>query len=194
MNYFTYPYPSGKHLVMSTHYIDFENRQAILVENGDQPVTFTLVQDLAAIVAEALDYPGEWPAVGGVEGWQTTSADLVKLGEKIRGPYLSLSPFPGLLLVETTELTGAGGTFTIHSVSRAGLEAGGLQTSWVPLMEHPAIPKGREVEFSRMATGEAMKGIPRGAWAVSDEWNKLLPGFKFTDPERFLRESWEGKA
>jgi hypothetical protein len=74
---------------MSVHYIDFEYRQAILVDDGEQPVTFTLVQDLAALVAEALDYPGEWPAIGGVQGWQTTSAELVKLGEKIREGILT---------------------------------------------------------------------------------------------------------
>lgn len=70
---------------MSAHYIDFESRQAIIVDAGRQPVTFTLVQDLAAVVAEALDHPQRWPTVGGVQGWQTTSADLVKLGEKLRG-------------------------------------------------------------------------------------------------------------
>ena len=60
-------------------------------------------------------------------------------------------------------------------------------------MEHPAIPKGRELEFSKMATAEAMKGIVRGAWMVSDEWNKLLPDFEFSDPESFLKKHWEGR-
>jgi hypothetical protein len=61
-------------------------------------------------------------------------------------------------------------------------------------MEHPAIPKDKVEDFSRMATGEALKGIPRGAWTVSDEWNKLLPDFTFTEPETFLKQYWEGKA
>lgn len=91
LNYFTHPYPSAKHLVMSVHCIDFENRQAILIDDGNQPVTFTSVQDLAAVVAEALDYPHEWPTVGGVRGWRTTSADLVKLGETLRGVYLRIT-------------------------------------------------------------------------------------------------------
>lgn len=73
---------------MSVHYIDFENRQAIIVDEGSQPVTFTIAQDLASVVAEALDYEQRWPTVGGVQGWQTTSADLVKLGEKLRGVFL----------------------------------------------------------------------------------------------------------
>jgi hypothetical protein len=70
---------------MSSHYIDFEIRQAILIGDGKQPVTFTLVQDLATIVAEALDFKGDWPVVGGVQGWATTSAELVQIGNKLRG-------------------------------------------------------------------------------------------------------------
>lgn len=33
----------------------------------------------------------------------------------------------------------------------------------------------------------------KGAWDVSDEINKLLPDFKFTQIEEFLAEVWEGK-
>ena len=72
---------------MSVYYIDFDKRQAILIDDGQQPVIFTLVQDLAAVVAESLDYPNEWPTVGGVQGWQTTSAALVEIGERIRGQH-----------------------------------------------------------------------------------------------------------
>jgi len=167
-NYFTYPHMSGKHLAMiSTLYADFENRQAILIDDGDQPCTHTLVQDFAGVVAEALDYPHEWPVIGGVRGWQTTPADLVKLGEKLRG-----------------------GPFTIHGISSADLETQGLQTAWVPVFEHHALPKSEEI--SKIVSTDILRGIPRGAWSVSDEWNKLLPSFKFTDPEEFLRSHWKG--
>ncbi|KAF7513034.1 hypothetical protein GJ744_011300 [Endocarpon pusillum] len=103
---------------MSAHYIDFETRQAILIDDGQQPVTFTVAQGMAAVVATALDYPREWPRDGGMQGWQTTSAELVRLGESIRG-----------------------GPFTIYRVTQADLEANGLQTPWCPIIEHPAIPK-----------------------------------------------------
>lgn len=87
-----------------------------------------------------------------------------------------------------------GGPFTIYHVSSVDLEVEGLKTPWVPLMQHPAIPKERMGEISRIITGDAMKGICRGAWTVSDEWNKLLPHFRFTDAEEFLRKYWEGKV
>jgi hypothetical protein len=33
----------------------------------------------------------------------------------------------------------------------------------------------------------------KGAWDVSDEFNKLLPDFEFTKIEDFLTLIWEGK-
>lgn len=180
---------------MGVHYIDFENRQGILVDDGEQPATFTLVQDLADVVAAALDYPGVWPTVGGVAGWQATSAELIRLGEKIRGMCFFFS-FPtihceGQADGEIKNVTG--GEWKIYRISKEELDKGGLTTEWCPLMQHPAIPKDRVEEFSRMATGEYMKAYPRGVWGVGDEWNRALPEFKFQDPEAFLRAYWDGK-
>lgn len=36
--------------------------------------------------------------------------------------------------------------------------------------------------------------INDGAFEASDEWNKLLPDYKFTDAEAFVRREWRGKA
>ncbi len=33
----------------------------------------------------------------------------------------------------------------------------------------------------------------KGAWDVSDEFNRLLPDYKFTQAEDFLTQVWEGK-
>jgi hypothetical protein len=35
-------------------------------------------------------------------------------------------------------------------------------------------------------------GFQDGAFQVSDEWNKLLPDYKFTQPEEFLTKAWAG--
>lgn len=53
--------------------------------DGNYPVCLTTVQDLGGVVAEALDYEGRWPVDGGFFGARTTVAELVRLGEKIRG-------------------------------------------------------------------------------------------------------------
>jgi hypothetical protein len=73
---------------MSATYVDFENRKAILVDDGNYKITLTTVQDMAGVVAEALDYPGEWPVVGGITGCEVTLAEVIQLGEDIRGKYI----------------------------------------------------------------------------------------------------------
>ena len=86
-NYFGYPYSTTKHFSMSATYVDFENRRALMVDDGDYKISLTTVQDMAGVVAEALDYPGQWPHVGGFSGSDITLADLIQLGEEIRGMY-----------------------------------------------------------------------------------------------------------
>lgn len=171
LDYFTYPMQSAKHLKITQHYIDFETRQAILVDNGEQPVTFTLIDDLAHVVAEAIDYEGIWTADGGVSGWQTTSAELVRIGEHLRG----------------------GQKFTIHHVSKADLDAGNLTSPWCPILAHPAIPEDQLEPMSRKINLQALKGIVEGDWVVTGDWNRVLPAVHFTDPLRFLSKWWTSR-
>ncbi|KAI3324030.1 NmrA-like family protein [Xylariaceae sp. AK1471] len=168
LDYFTYPMQSAKHLKITQHYIDVESRQAILVDGGEQPVTFTLIDDLARVVAEAVEYDGVWPSNGGVAGWQTTPAELVRLGERLRG----------------------GTNFTIHAVNQADLEAGILTSPWCPVLEHPSIAEKDLESMSRKINVEALRGIVDGEWAVQDQWNRLLPEFQFADPYKFLADWW----
>lgn len=65
--------------------IDFENRRAWQIADGKYSVTLTTVEDLAEVVARALDFVGPWPEVGGVRGSQVTVASLLSLGEDLRG-------------------------------------------------------------------------------------------------------------
>lgn len=70
---------------MSLMWADFQNCKAIMVGDGDWPLTLTTVQDMCSIVADALEFEGEWPHEGGICGTQTTGAGLIALGERIRG-------------------------------------------------------------------------------------------------------------
>ncbi|KAI0911430.1 hypothetical protein F4823DRAFT_560885 [Ustulina deusta] len=171
LDYFTYPMQSAKHLKITQHYIDFDSRQAILIGDGEQPVTFTLIDDLARVVAEAIDYEGVWPADGGVAGWQTTSAELVRLGERLRG----------------------GQCFTVYHVSKIDLDAGNLTSPWYPILEHPSLPKEKLDVMSREINVQALRGIAEGEWVVNDDWNRLLPDFQFTNPSQFLASWWVDK-
>jgi hypothetical protein len=69
--------------------IDFENRRAIIVEGYDVIMTFTSVQDLAAIVVKAVDLESEWPAIGGISGNRMSIREIIQVGEKVRGLFSS---------------------------------------------------------------------------------------------------------
>jgi hypothetical protein len=77
--------------------IDFNNRRALLLENGDDSqITLTTVQDLAIVVARAIDFKGEWPVISGIRGSDISIGQLISLGEKIRGSYAQFYYFPNL--------------------------------------------------------------------------------------------------
>lgn len=48
-------------------------------------MTFTTVQDMAAVVARAVDFEGEWPVVGGIRGNHRAVSEIIKIGKAIRG-------------------------------------------------------------------------------------------------------------
>lgn len=67
---------------------DFNKRRALILDGGeDDRITLTTVQDLANVVAKAIDYEGEWPVIGGIRGTDMSVGQLIALGEKIRGAF-----------------------------------------------------------------------------------------------------------
>jgi len=90
-NYFTYPYKSAKHFRAFETQIDFNKRRALTLDGGhDARITLTTVQDLANVVARAVEYEGEWPAVGGIRGTELSIGQLLALGEEVRGKFPTL--------------------------------------------------------------------------------------------------------
>ncbi|RMZ76209.1 hypothetical protein DV738_g5038, partial [Chaetothyriales sp. CBS 135597] len=172
LNYFTGSYPSSNHLHVIQTPVDFEGRRAILVEGSgdDASLTLTTVQDLAHVVARAIDYEGEWPVVGGIKGAQVSLRELVTLGEKIRG-----GPFP------------------VEYAKVADLEQGKWSTSWTPKIVHSSLPPDQADAVSAVISAGILLAISAGSWTVSDEWNRLLPDYSFTQPEEFLTKAWAGK-
>lgn len=66
--------------------IDFNNHRAILLHGGDDStLALTTVQDIANVVVKAIDFQGEWPVIGGIQGTTISVKKLIALGEKIRG-------------------------------------------------------------------------------------------------------------
>lgn len=51
----------------------------------DAIMTLTSAQDVATLVARAVDYQGEWPEVGGISGNRMSVAQIIATGEGVRG-------------------------------------------------------------------------------------------------------------
>ncbi|MCJ1306874.1 hypothetical protein MMC25_000518 [Agyrium rufum] len=172
INYATCPYPSSKHVHAMETPFDLNNRRFLVLDGGENDrVSFTTVQDLANVVARAVDYEGEWPVVGGIRGTDLTVGELIALGEKVRG----------------------GKPFAVERLKASELEANTFQASWIPKLDHPSIPAELVDMFSRVIVAGILLSFHAEAWHVSDEWNQLLPDYKFTQAEEFLTEHWRGK-
>lgn len=61
-------------------------------------MTLTTASDFANIVMRAIEYEGEWPVQGGIKGCEISLAEIIRLGEEIRGK--SLKPAKGHKYVE----------------------------------------------------------------------------------------------
>lgn len=85
MNYLAFPYKTSKYLEPLNTMIDFQHCRAIVVDGHDYIMSVTTVQDLAAVVASAIDYKGEWPVTGGIRGSHLPISQILNIGEKIRG-------------------------------------------------------------------------------------------------------------
>ncbi|KAF4340897.1 2`-hydroxyisoflavone reductase [Fusarium beomiforme] len=166
-NYMTYPYKSSKHVNLFETPVNFNDCRALLVDDGEAVITLTAAQDAAKVTALAIEHEGAWPIVSGVKGTDITMNELVALGEKIRGKK-----------------------FKVEYLRSEDLEAGIVKAPWLPIPEHPSIP----VEVRKEIAADMIKcfllGIKHGALQVSEEWNILLPDYKFTQPEEFLAEAW----
>jgi hypothetical protein len=73
--------------------VDFNNCRAIILEGGEKDrISLTTVQDLAKIVALAVEYEGEWPLMGGMRGSDLCLQELFDIGERVRGTCKVLKP------------------------------------------------------------------------------------------------------
>ena len=194
-NYFAYPYESAKHFRPFETQFDFNKRRALTLNGGyDDRITLTTVQDLANVVALAVEYEGEWPVVGGVKGTELSIGQLIALGEKVRGT------FPCAILFLSTTAIGRrltfdqpGKSFHVEKLQADDLKAGVAKCSWLPTVDHPAIPREQAEALAPQLVASMLLSISTGALRVTDEWNRLLPDYQFTQAAEFLAEAWRDK-
>ncbi|KAI9831455.1 MAG: hypothetical protein M1819_005054 [Sarea resinae] len=170
LNYLAAPYKTARYLEPLNTMIDFQNRRAIVVDGRDSIMTYTTVQDLAAAVARAVDLKCEWPVIGGIRGNRLPISRILEIGEKVRGR-----------------------PFTVDKVKLEDLENGILTASWTLEASHPSVSGDQVEKMLKSVLIGTLISSAKGAWDVSDEINKLLPDYKFTQIEDFLTKVWEGK-
>ncbi|KAG4414028.1 hypothetical protein IFR04_012844 [Cadophora malorum] len=172
LDYLASPTKTAKYVSPLDTFFDFQNRRAIVVEGYEDAVMcFTTVGDIAKVVAEAVDLD-EWPKIGGIQGNRVTILQVLEIGQKIRGP------------------------FTIDKVKIEDLEARKLKSSWTLAKKHPSFTNDQAVKLEAMLKtvliGTLLSCV-KGAWDVSDDYNRLLPEFEFVKIEDFLSDAWKGK-
>lgn len=153
MDYFAHPYPLERDLITWPFFIDFENRRAMVLDDGNQPLVLTAMQDDAAVLSLALsDMQRPWPRVGGIRGCRTNINELIALGKKIRG-----------------------GEWSIEHISSRDVAQGEIKTSWIPQLDHPTIPQEERESFSKVFLIMFFTAIKNGSWNVSEEFNEIFP-------------------
>lgn len=193
MNYLAHPHKTSKYLSTIPVQFDFGKKHAIIVKGSlDGYMTFTTVADIANVVAHAVDYEGEWPAIGGIRGSRVTIGEMLKIGERVLGKnrrFLRIATLLGVLIAELMHLLGQ--PLTIDWLEMDDLMAGDLKTDNYTRIELPSTPQEQIEVFSKMAIVGYLISSARGVWTVSDEWNRLLPDLKFTQVEDFITKYWK---
>jgi hypothetical protein len=154
-------------------------------------MTLTTVQDIAGVVAQAVEVEGEWPKIGGIQGNSVTISQILKIGENVRGrcPPNTLQKTKCLQKI-------TGGPFTVDKVRLEDLEAGDLKASWSLGKRHPSFTEDQANQLAGMLKTVLISTLlssAKGGWDVSNAFNKLLPDYKFTQIEEFLARVWEGQ-
>ena len=86
-----------------------------------------------------------------------------------------------------------GQAFTIEKVKLNDLEKGVLTASWALEASHPSVAQDQIDKMMKGVLVGTLLSSSKGAWDVSNEFNQLLPDFKFVGIEDFLTAAWEGK-
>ncbi|KAI0475834.1 hypothetical protein GGR56DRAFT_674358 [Xylariaceae sp. FL0804] len=166
MEYLGHPQQTCEHVVAIPMLANLPGRRIIGLEGhlGDA-VTYTSVRDIAGVVAAAVEYEGEWPVVGGIQGDRLSLEQLQEIGERIQG-----KPFRRGVL------------------KQQDVEAGVLALDDLPRVAHPSIPEDQVEAFSNVAVRGMLLSTARGGWTTTSEWNELLPDYKFMSVEDFAKK------
>ncbi|GKT95814.1 nmrA-like family protein [Colletotrichum tofieldiae] len=171
MNFLAYPRQTAKHYRIETPaFFDFDKGRAFILEGSENAeVTLTTIEDIAEVTARAVEYDGEWPTVGASAAKKSLSARSYGWEKRFE----------------------ARKSFEVDRLKLEDLEAGIVKTNFIPLLNLPGMSREELENFTKVVAIGATVSVAREAWAVSDEWNQLLPDFKPTGIEEYAKRVWE---
>lgn len=68
-----------------------------------------------------------------------------------------------------------------------------IKSSWLPTVGHHSAPIEVWQSFVPTFIASMLLANSKGSMKVSDEWNRLLPDYRFTGVEEFVIPAWQGK-
>ncbi|KAK4466237.1 hypothetical protein QBC42DRAFT_329331 [Cladorrhinum samala] len=169
MDYLAGPRQKTKHIGRNNFLIDHRGKRALVPGSGDHRLTYTAIEDVVNIVVKAIDYQGEWPKNGGINGVTATLGQGIEVSEKISGTK-----------------------FSIEALNIDDLRAGELKSSFVPELDHPAIrdlDEATKAGFIKAAYTSLLMALVDGDAVVGDEWNRIFPHYKFLGFDEFISKS-----
>ncbi|OLN83728.1 hypothetical protein CCHL11_08733 [Colletotrichum chlorophyti] len=171
-NYFVFPHQTAKYYPIEYgFFLDLERARGFLLEGSeDAEITLTAIEDIAEAVAGAVEYQGEWPVIGGISGETITIGEFVRLAEKIIEKPIK-----------------------IDWLKLEDVKAGVLKTDLIPKIKFPGVPPEQQDHFTKLALAGVTITTARSVWAVTDEWNRLLPNFRPAGIESYVRKARAGK-
>lgn len=86
-----------------------------------------------------------------------------------------------------------GRTFRVEKAEVRDLEAGDLTVPVGLSAVHHSVSQEEAPELLKAVVVGMLLSSIKGAWDISDEMNRLFPGFQFTTAETFLEKIWAGK-
>ncbi|KAK4245877.1 hypothetical protein C7999DRAFT_42631 [Corynascus novoguineensis] len=166
MNYLGGAHQTSKHFKTAVLLVNHDKGRIGIAGDPSSLVTYTAIHDIVNIVVKAIDYEGEWPEVGGINGHTLSVADEVAIGERVRGKK-----------------------YQVEKISIDDAKAGKIDDSWLPDLDWPGlahVPESQRLAFARIFLSGLLLNLAEGGATVSDEWNRIFPDYKFTKVDEFL--------
>ncbi|GAB1318521.1 Oxidoreductase BOA1 (Fragment) [Madurella fahalii] len=173
LNYLAGSRRTAKYLEPLVTTVDVDNCRAMVPGGSHHLISHVTIQDVVNIVVKAVDYEGEWPKIGGINGATVSIADEIAIYEKVTDK-----------------------SFQVDVLDIKDLEAGVLKSSWSPVFDVPALrhlDEATKREASKQALIKYLLAFADGSAVVSDEWNQIFPDYKFTGLEEFMTKVWAGE-